>query len=431
MKKIVSTCLILILLALFGANFYCSRKTEAAYRTLVEKLRQSYVGILQVDLEDYRSGLFLSQARLNLAFSAGGSISLRQQIRHFPWGIKMVTRLSAGSQLATELARLVPLEQLELVTEVDLSGRSHSTLELPELKMTEGPDRLTFGQLDFSCDLDSSLQNGQFLFNLADLKIERAAQQQLALGGVSLQIRFAEPQELPFSDGELGIARVQLNNGDQTLMELSGFHSRSLFQLEGDFLAGSSDLSLPELVLAGEHFRRGVLKLSLRGIDLAAVRELRENLKQLQADLLSRKVDPLVLQVQLIGLCRQLVHNGIELQLEQLALQTAEGSLQGKGWLKLGELGFSTGSGLNPEQVDAYFHLDIDSAAFAAGVRLLDKLKHQGRASDRPAVFNELAEQLAGGLVQKGMLTRSPAGYRLELSIEQGQGLLNGQPFKR
>jgi len=171
------------------------------------------------------------------------------------------------------------------------------------------------------------------------------------------------------------------------------------------------------------------LTLSLQGIAAATVRELRETVQQMQADLLNRQIDPLVLQVQLYGLYAQLLGKGITLQLDQLALQTADGGLQGNGSLTL--LGIPAGpTGLNLDQLNGGLVLTIDPGAFASGFRLLDKLRHQGRASAIPAVLNEQAEQLAGGLLQRGVLTKNPpGGYRIELRVEQGLGQLNGRPF--
>lgn len=430
MKKIVTTGLILILLALFGADFYCSRRTEAVFRTQVEKLRRSYAGILQVRLEDYHAGLLLSRARLSLGFSAGGSLRLEHQIRHFPWGVKMVTRLAGDSDLAGALAKLVPLDQLQLLTEVDLNGRSHSTLELAELHSAGEAGALSLRRLKFGCDLAPSLQRGNLWFTLAALQIDRAGRKQLALNDVELRSRFADWQGLPLGNGELRIARLLVDTGELPGLELRDVRYRSTMQPDGGAIANLAELRLAELSLAGECFTQGRLKLALRGIDPAALRELLDIVKQMQADLLSCRVDPLVLQVQLFGLCPQLFRNGLDLRLERLALHSADGGLQGNGALKLQDLNGFGATELNLDHVDAALQLEIDAGAFARGVRLLDKLQHQGRASARPAVLNELAEQLAGGLVQKGVLVRrGKSGYRLQLSIAQGRGSLNGQPF--
>jgi len=185
------------------------------------------------------------------------------------------------------------------------------------------------------------------------------------------------------------------------------------------------------LDMLGERFTQARLKLDLQGIDIAAIRELQDSAKQMQADLLSRKVDPLVLQVQMLGLYSQLLQNGLDLKLEQLELQGDGGSLQGGGSLHLPEHPFSGAPGINLQQLKADFYLDVDHSIFASGVRLLDKLQHQGQASVNPAVLNEQAEQLAGALLQKGVFTRrAEGGYRIELAFDQGQGRLNGQPFK-
>jgi uncharacterized protein YdgA (DUF945 family) len=430
MKKIVASGLFLILLALFGATYFGSRQTEAAFRAQVGQLREHYAGIMQVSLEEYQAGLFLSRARLRLGFSAGGSMGLHQQIRHFPWGARMVTRLSEDSELARELARALPLEKLQLVTEVGWRGQSDSTLELPELTWTDAAGEWRLGPLRFGCKLAATLGKGLFWLKLPALTWRQAERERLRLRGLELQGRFGDQPELPLEDAAVRIDRLLVGNHQQVLLEVRDFRSSAQLRRVGTTVTGFAEFGCAELILVGEPFTQGRVQLRLVGIDAAVVDRLLKNLQQIHADLLSRRVDPLVLQLQLFGLFQELVGRGLELHLEPLELRSAAGELRGKGFLGLRPPGPAGGSPLTSERVDAELQLDFDSGVFASGFRLLDKLQHQGRASANPAVLDELAEQLAGGLIQKGLLSKGPAGgYRLELSIEQGVGRLNGQPF--
>ena len=81
--------------------------------------------------------------------------------------------------------------------------------------------------------------------------------------------------------------------------------------------------------------------------------------------------------------------------------------------------------------ITANFQLEIDRGAFIIGYRLLNDLQSaQGQYQNR-AVLAEQAEQIAGGLVQKGIFTRQDGDkFRVDFSWAGGQGILNGEPLQ-
>ena len=72
-------------------------------------------------------------------------------------------------------------------------------------------------------------------------------------------------------------------------------------------------------------------------------------------------------------------------------------------------------------------HLEFNRPLFAAGYRFYDKFR-TGK-NENIAVLNEQAEQLAGGLVQKGILTRESGNLSLNFLFSHGQKTLNGKPL--
>ena len=183
--------------------------------------------------------------------------------------------------------------------------------------------------------------------------------------------------------------------------------------------------------MLNEQFSNAELKLAISGIDSAAVRNIQETLIQLQGDLIGQQVDPMVLQFQMIGLYSQLFREGIDLNLERLALQTADGGLTGVGSLHLEQLNLAGPGSLGFDMLKANFQLDLDHATFAALFRLIDSLQRKDLAPVNRAVLTEQAEQLAGAFVQKGLLSRrQDGGYRSELVVDEGKAELNGNPFK-
>lgn len=431
MRKVVSSLLILTLIILFGATFYCSIKTEEVFKAQVEQLNQEYQGALQVELSGYQRGLLVSNVQLSLAVRGDQPLPLIQQIRHFPWGVTIYTRLAADSAVAQELADLLPLEDVQLVTDIDWTGAVQASFELPEVDASDESGQITIKGLALYCNFDQQLSRGDVSFQLANLEVRDEQQTDFQLSGVNFFSRFAEQQGLPLGDGEFTLARLSLKTADQPEVTLDDLRYQAATFLEEDKLSSNLELNLAGLVLLNEQFSNAELKLAISGIDSAAVRNIQETLIQLQGDLIGQQVDPMVLQFQMIGLYSQLFREGIDLNLERLALQTADGGLTGVGSLHLEQLNLAGSGSLGFDMLKANFQLDLDHATFAALFRLIDSLQRKDLATVNRAVLTEQAEQLAGAFVQKGLLSRrQDGGYRSELVVDEGKAELNGNPFK-
>lgn len=430
MRKILSSLMVLILLALFATTYFCSGRTEDAFNAQVKQLNLSYPGVLQVELVEYQRGLLVSEVQTRLTLQQRDPLALHHQIRHFPWGITMVTRLAKDSALVTEFAELLPLEQLQLQTDVGLDGASKTSFKLPSLTLDDETGRVQLQGLLLDLALNGQLSGGELNFQLETLQVQNSGEVEIILSGVQLDSQFAEQQELPLGSGELRIEHLTIRSENRPAFELSELRYETSSSLQNERLATELNLTLAGMSLAGESISDGQLQLQLSGIDAAAVRELQKSAQQLQADLLNQQVDPLILQLQMLGLYSQLFTEGLTLTLNRLVLRTEDGALLGKGELMLQEIDRTEASPLAFDQLKGQFQLDIDRSVFVAGFRLFASLQRSGQSPRNPAVAAELAEQFAGGLVQKGILSRrEDGGYRIEVSVEHGLGSLNGQPF--
>ncbi|HEY5672175.1 MAG TPA: DUF945 family protein [Malonomonas sp.] len=425
MRKLVASLLILPLLLLFGVLYYNSIKTEETYRAQLEQLNQNYPGLLRLQLVDYQRGLLESKAQLALQLQNQPPLDLTQQIQHLFWGLTITTRLAEESPLAKRLAARLPLADLQLITEVKLSGASQTSFALPfaDFEIEEG--RLSFKNLNFNCRMNGQLSSAEIDFQLGALELQEQ-QSSLRLSGLALTSQLSELQGLPLGGGELTLAHLSVAAADQPAFDLKGLRYQVASRLDGEKFSSALALTLAELELLNEKFRAAELKLTLAGIDAATLRNVQQSAQQLQADLLEGQVDPLLLKLQLFGLYAQLLRDGTSLQLERLALQAEDGGLQGRGGVSL------VGTGpLSFERLKAELLFDLDSGAFAALFRLFDSLQRQGQPAQNRAVLTEQAEQLAGAFIQKGLLSRrEDGGYRSELKIEQGNAELNGTPFR-
>jgi len=426
MKKVFSALMVLILLVLFAATFYCSSRTETVFKAQVEQLNQDYPGLLRVELLDYQRGLLVSEARTRIEVQRE-TLVLQHQIRHFPWKVQAVSRVATGTELAVKLAEQDLLEQLQLQTDIALDGAAISHFDLPELTITDGDTELQLHGLSFSANLASGMSGGVLKIQLADLAMTEA-NETLQLEQLQLISEFIDQGGLPIGRGELQLGSFTVKSVDGGGMELSGLNYSLATELENEQLASRLELALGSLRVGGETFSAGELKLALAGIDAAAAREIQQEARAVQADLLNPQTEPLLLQLQLFGLYSQLFQEGLSLSLERLSLQGGDGLLQGSGRFELQEMSAATGGLMSLEALTGQFHLEFEQSLFSAGFRALDNLQRSGQKSN-PAVLNEQAEQLTGALLQKGFLTRRDGVYQLDVTIEQGRAALNGRPL--
>jgi uncharacterized protein YdgA (DUF945 family) len=426
-RKILSVLMILTLLVLFGATYFSSTKTEAAFRQQIEQLNRTYAGMLGVELLEYQRGWLLSKVKTRLVLKQQ-AWELQHQIRHFPWKVQMFTGFAPDSGVAEELAKKLPLDQVQLQTDVALDGSSQNRFNLPELRFSD--QRIEFLLQGLSCefDLEREMRGGQLLFYLDSLQVSEPGVAELVLADLEIDSRFTDVQGLPLGGGKVLIGELSLIQGEAAGIVLNELLYQVDSRLENDQLSSAIDLQLQRLQLGGESFTDGKLVLQISGIDAATVRELQDSIRQLQVELQGEQIDPLIIQLQLLGLYTQLFQEGVTISLPQLTLQADNGALTGAGEVLLQQLNLA-GGGMAFDNISANLQLNVELPIFQAGFRVYNFLQDMP-GNDNRAVLNEQAEQLAGALVQKGIFVRVDGGYRADFSLKQGQAELNGQPFR-
>jgi len=426
MKKILSSLMILTLVVLFAASYVISSKAEGIFKAQIDQLNKDYPGVLQVEVLDYQRGLLVSEVRTNVILKQD-VLPLQHQIRHFPWKVRIMTGIAGDSPLAAELAGLLPLEKLQLQTDVGLDGSSKTEFALAKLDVSDQQTNLLLEGFSFDCTLDGELNNAQLQLQLDNLAITEAGAADFALSDFQIHSQLSDLQGLPLGSSLLQFGRLSLNPEQESGFKLDNFSYQVSSELSGEQIIAQLKLHLATLELAGERFDEGLLQLRSNGISAPAARQMLIDVRQFQAQAIEQQSDPLLLQLQLLEIYAKLFQDGLTFTLDDLLLKTDGGGMAGKGKITLQGLNLA-GQPLPFEQLDGAFQLDIDRPLFNAGFRLFSKLQSSGREIN-PAVLNEQAEQVAGGLIQKGILTRQDdGGYRLELSLSQDAVRLNGRP---
>ncbi|MEA3544930.1 MAG: DUF945 family protein [Thermodesulfobacteriota bacterium] len=428
MKKILSILMALTIVILFALTWYYSRKTEQLFTAQIIAINQAAPELIKVELKNYQRKLFAAQAETAIRIGGEKEVQFNHQIRHFVWGVQMVTTLAPDSALANEIATIIPLEKLQLTTDFSLSGTSKSRLILPQFELKIDSGRLKITGFSAGWDLNADLSSGNFVSFLDNLQLQQADQGELNLVNLKISTQMADLQGIPLGEGELQLEKLQLMSRGESDIEFQNIQYRGQADLNQDVFSSVTELSFSQLLLAGESLSDGRLNLSLTGIDAELLRSLQQTKEQLQRQVFDQQVSSIELQLQLFALYTELLSSGMILNLEDFSLQTANGAVKGTGKLALLEKTATKGSLFSLQNVEGSFHLEIDQGAFVAGYRLFNKLQSGEGQYQNPAILVEQAEQIAGGLVQKGIFVQQDGDrFRIDFSWAEGQGKLNGK----
>ena len=430
MKKILSILMALTIVALFTLTWYCSYKAEQYFTAQIAVINLTAPEILKVELKKYQRKLFASKAETAISIRGEEDVRLNHQIRHFVWGVKITTALAPDSVLAKKMAAEVPLDQLQLITDISLLGASKSRLILPQLTFQGDSGNLEITGFSAGWDLNSDLTMGNFVCLFDNLQLQQENQSELNLAKLRMTIQTTDLQDIPLGDWDFQLENLQLTRQGKSSIEFRNIQYRGQTGLNQGLFSSTFGLNFGQLLLAGETLSEGQLKLTLSGIDAELLRSIQQTARQLQQQALDEQSNPLELQLQLLGLYTELLNSGITLTLEDLSLRTENGQVKGSGVLNLPKESAAENSIFSLENIMADFQLGIDRDAFVTGYRLLNHLQATEGNNQNPAVLTEQAEQIAGGLVEKGILVRqSEDRFQLDFFWSEGEGKLNGKPF--
>lgn len=422
MKKILSTLMVLTLIALFVMTWYLSRKTEQIFTEQIAVINQISPEIVKVDLQNYQRRLFTSQAVTVVSVKGKKKVKLHHQIRHFVWGVKMLTTLAKES----EAAAITP-EQLHLTTDFSLQGASQTKLNVPEISFQDVNGSLKIIGLQTQLDLHENLNSGTFDCQMDSLHFQQADQTELDLANLSISSQMTDLQDIPLGSGELLLEKLQVDIQGQPAVTFHTVHYQGRTDLVQNSYNSNAAITFAELLLADETLSQGELELTLSDIDAELLHSLQQTAIKLQTLVLNQQASSFELQLQLLGLYTELLHSGITLTLEKLSLHSGDDEINGNGILTLLKKPTAGNSFFSLQNIEGSFQLDIDRGAFVTGYRLFNKLRFGKGQKQNPAVLAEQAEQIAGGLVQKGIFIRQNGDkFHMDFSLFEGEGKLNG-----
>ncbi len=408
LKKIITTCLILILIVLFAATYFLGQRTERTFIRQLTVFNRQLGTLSRIELQNYSRQFFSARAQTLVVTNGDRLLTMSHQIRHFLWGVQIRTTIAPveGKSLpATEPT----LESLPLVTVIHPDGTIRSELAIPTLYHQSDNGILNLHELRLVVTGQAASSELETDLSIKGLTLKNNNKNGIILENIRSVIRQTPPSGL-FS--EMTVAKALLDRpGGATPAALEELSYRGSSMISGSRFSAAADLTFKGLHLEKEEFGTGALSVTLNGIDKNVVETFRQLLSL-------RTARGEISQADLADLYFQLLRSGFNLQLKTLQLSHEDGNLAGTGhWTLAGsELDMSPFAVINNS--DLALKLQIAK-------NLFDKLANQTTpAADRGA-------DPAANLLDRGLLTEDAGIYRFDFRFEEGQAYVNGRPYDR
>ena len=210
----------LTVIILFALTWYCSQITEQNFTAQITAINQASPDLIKIELTNYQRKLFTANAETAVRIG-GDEVKFNHQIRHFVWGVKIVTTLTPDSALAKKMTTRIPLEQLQLTTDFSFLGVSKSRLILPQLAFQDDNRNLEITGFSVGWDLNGDLTAGNFICLLDNFKLQQADQSELNLANLKISTQMTDLQDIP-----LGMESFSWKNSCWRSMDSHQLNSR-------------------------------------------------------------------------------------------------------------------------------------------------------------------------------------------------------------
>lgn len=162
MKKVLTPLLLLALALLFGTTWYCSLQTEKYFIAEVAAINKALPEAVRVKTTAYQRHLFAAEVETVVTVAGRDFSRFHHLIRHYVWGVDMVSTLAPESVLGQQVEQVFPVDQLQLVSHINLQGKFTSNFDLVALEKSH-PYHLVWKG---SGDLTAEQFDGHFEINL-------------------------------------------------------------------------------------------------------------------------------------------------------------------------------------------------------------------------------------------------------------------------
>jgi uncharacterized protein YdgA (DUF945 family) len=446
LKRIVLTCLVLLLVAALALPWWIGRDTEARYRALVAAASDGPTPF-RLRLEEFERGWFTSEARVTVraatpragalldALGPGnGNLVLIDRIAHGPLPVPgSKSGLAWRPALAAVDGRLRQPGPEDRATlgrfsyRIGFDGGATLTFAAPGGGTADGsPGRvLDWRDLGFEASVPARYGPVTLSMTAAELAVGQP-QGRLVLEDLAWKLDGVLPGEgLPEATSELSArsATLETANGERQLGSASELLLRGAFEARDDQAHGNLEGRLQRMGSPRESYGPGRFRLAVGDLDAKSLSRLLQSLSRIKARGLQGRAGAMAMAGALLAETPSLLAHGPALELENLELETPDGPLTARGRLDLASTKpvVLRNPYLLQRAVRGEFALDVPAAA--ARHAALIHLRRNGLL-DEQSPKSWLAEQ-----VSRGRLTRRDGDFHASIRLAKGRVSVNGHPW--
>ncbi|MFO7766171.1 MAG: DUF945 family protein [Pelovirga sp.] len=423
-KKLLTPTLIITLVALFALTWYCSIKAEEYFALWVE--RSNYYAPVNTtnELVSYERRFFTAEAITTVDMTDLGRYDFHHLIRHYAWGVTMITTPVADSTTSPLL------EGLRIVTDVGPTGSARSRLSLPQLTAETDIGTVTIDRIAGELRMNATATEGSWDISLDQLLVVDDAFGRLIIAGINSSADMNNLAQFPLGENRTRINSLTLATADGRSFVINGLNIDGTNFLDQNQRYGTrSAVSFNRMQAGDSIVTDGQMGLALNDLDTRVIEALMSARNRLRHHLGGddNSFDELNEEI-FLPAYRALLQSGATVLLEEVALATPGGQLHGTGHATLHPGMTTTDFNQLLDQIELELLLDFDVVILA---RINQLMQHMQGSPANISTKEEELRMIFGGLVQLGFLSRLEGDrFRLLFSYDDGEIKLNDQPFR-
>ncbi len=422
-KKLLTPTLIITLVALFTLTWYCSIKAEEYFALWVERSNH-YAPINTTNgLVSYERRFFTAEAITSVDITDLGRYDFHHLIRHYAWGVTMITTPVPSSATSSLL------EGLRIVTDIGPTGSARSKLSLPRLTVeTADGTTVTIDRIAGEGRVNAAATEASWDFSLEQIELVDDLNRFL-ISGIHTSATLHNLDHFPLGQSNTRFNSLTLDTANDRPLVISGLTIEGVNLIDAaQRYVTRSDMSFASLQAGDSTFAAGRLVLELNELDPRVIGALMTARNKLRRHINNNFAGDAFIEEIIQPVFHSLLESGATLDLSNLTLTSSHGQLTGTGHATL--MPGSTQIALDKllEQLKLELQLDFDVVILALLNQLVEQA--QGKSANIVRKEEEL-RMIFGGLVQLGFLTRMEGDrFRLRVAYDDGKVKLNDQPFR-
>lgn len=464
MKKLTGLVVILAILIL-GGYYGMGMITEQTVKRNVDNINQS--NSLFVDIVEYNRGWFTSHAMLNwrlhiperMVKSGNGQSQMVPaqdyqsqmplKIYHGPFifankGIKFglgyaQTDFNLPEKYSEQFKTLFTPDstqpKLDMSLLVSYLNSSKVSMAVPEFKLVakEGNGKFDWMGMNSTMNVSSDMDkiSGDVIIDGMTFSKDQVTG---TMSEVSTDYDLHRTESgLYLGDASMSFPSLIIQNNNQKMFELDDFDLHSNSDIENGLFNSHFQTSLDKIVANGKTYGPGNLEMAVRNLDAAVLAHINEEMKRVQqgSDLEKQQA-----MIALMPEIPKLFSRGAEFEISEMTFTVPEGTIEGNMMISLPQ-----GDNNNPfelmKKVQGNGRLKVPAAVLKQVLSQSNQQRLMSSPQSQPAnssmdvagQSSSQADQQINAMVQSGMLVQQGTDYIIEMSLNQGQLMVNGKPF--